>query len=58
MSRTTLVSDLLKQVVRICNCEDDPDVQLHGGGAADEDVDDPMLELAGNAGPGTRVAAG
>ena len=55
--RTTLVADLLKQVVRICNGEGDPDVQLHGGGAAGADVD-PMLELAGNAGPGARVAVG
>ena len=38
MSRTTLVADLLKQVVRICNGDDDPDVQLHGGGAAGADV--------------------
>ena len=55
LGRTTLVGDLLKQVVRICNGEDDPDVQLHGCGSACADVD-PMLELSGNAGPGARTA--
>ena len=46
-----------KQVVRICNGDDDPDVQLHGGGAAGADVD-PMLELSGIDGPGARVTIG
>ena len=57
LGRTTLVADLLKQVVRICNGDDDPDVQLHGCGSACADVD-PMLELSGNAGPGARTAIG